>query len=326
MTDVALIKIGAAVTLTAATVLGLWTPFLCVRKTIDNTSPRPHVQLMEMSRLLSLANCLSAGLLIAMALVHFMPDAIVTAGDAVSPTVICATLMLGVLIPAVIELGTVDDVTHSGHGLGLMHEGHRRRLLMSFIMLPMCLHAAVEGVLLGLEGSTSALLGSAIPIFIHRFFDGVVVGVCIAKDLCVEMEELEEVAPPNATENSACGELYAMFRRRLGNCFIILWLGVMPAVLILCVALTDNSGVDGANTSLENTSLKCSTNAAGGSLGSRSYRGNLWLALARALGSGFFLFAGLVILMREELHEGRAGVALSVGVLLTSLLTAMNAH
>ncbi|RNF20915.1 putative zinc/iron permease [Trypanosoma conorhini] len=331
MDNVALSKMVAAMALTSVTVLGLWTPLLCLRKAKGNTSPRPRMQLMAISRPLSLANCFSAGMLIAMSLVHFLPDAIVAAGVGVSPTRLCVALMIGVILPALMERCTADAATHEAHGhgheFGLTHEGHHHRSLMSFIVLPMCLHAMVEGMLLGLEPSISSLLGSAVPLFIHRFFDGLVVGVCIAKELCIEVEDLDEVAPLNTTDNSTGSDLSAMFRRRVEKFSVILWLSIMPVALLLCVAITSGPGANGANNTLYNASPKHSRNAAGRNQNSSGSHGDgAWLALTQALGSGFFLFAGLVILMREELQGVRAAVSLSAGVLFTSFLTAMEAH
>ncbi|EKF27879.1 hypothetical protein MOQ_008388 [Trypanosoma cruzi marinkellei] len=332
MNDVAFVKIGVALLLTSVTVLGVCTPFLCVQNAKGNTPPRPRTQLMTISRPLSLANCFSAGTLLAISLVHFMPCALATAGNGVSPTALCAALMIGVLFPALIERNIIETVAHSGfghsHGLFLAHESYQRLTLMPLIMLPMCFHAAVEGVLLGLEASVTALMGSAVPLFVHRFFDGVVVGVCIAKEVRAEMEAVDEVTPLNAAEKSTTSvDFSATFKRRVCRFPIILWLCIMPAALLFCVVLTSKFHVPGVNKALHRGGLtRPSSDGAESHVRSSWQKENKWLALTQAVGSGFFLYASLTTLTLEELKGTRASLALFAGVLFTSLLGAMEIH
>ncbi|EAN90971.1 hypothetical protein C3747_143g123 [Trypanosoma cruzi] len=331
MSDVALFKIGVALSLTSVTVLGMCTPFLCVQNAKGNTPPRPRTQLMTSPRPLSLANCFSAGTLLAISLVHFMPCALATAGNGVSPTALCAALMIGVLFPALIERNITESVAQSGyghsHGLFLAHESYQRLTVMPLIMLPMCFHAAVEGVLLGLEASVAALMGSAVPLFVHRFFDGVVVGVCIAKEVRAEMEAVDEVTPLNAAEkNTTAGDFAATFRRRTCRFPIILWLCIMPAALLFCVVLTGNFHVHGVSEALHRGGLTRPSDGAESHLRSSWHKESKWLALTQAVGSGFFLYASLTTLTLEELKGTRASLALFAGVLFTSLLGAMETH
>ncbi|KAF8277446.1 hypothetical protein TcBrA4_0111910 [Trypanosoma cruzi] len=236
-----------------------------------------------------------------------------------------------VLFPALIERNITESVAHSGyghsHGLFLAHESYQRLTLMPLIMVPMCFHAVVEGVLLGLEASVAALMGSAVPLLVHRFFDGVVVGVCIAKEVRAEMEAVDEVTPLNATEkNTAAGDFAATFRRHACRFPIILWLCIMPTALLFCVVLTGDFHVHGVSEALHRGGLTRPSDGAESHLRGSWHKGSKWLALTQAVGSGFFLYAGLTTLTLEELKGTRASLALFAGVLFTSLLGAMETH
>ncbi|KAG5469270.1 hypothetical protein LSCM1_02485 [Leishmania martiniquensis] len=312
--------------------VGVWLPIFFVRREREERittslaagtrSRRLHTMAAFTStkRWLSLADCLSAGMLLTMALVHFFPESFVVDASA-SPNVVvlCRWMLVGILIPAVLE----RSVKGGGAHVDEEHErasGRASAISTSkLLIILMCYHGLMEGLLLGFENEVAALLSAAVPLSGHKFCDGLVIGVSVAKEMCSEIGE--EPFSGEAVDESCIKSNRASnrFWRQLFQGPVGVWLLLLP-ITMTCVffctsflssgtAPVDSAGLHGlppAAPSVSSTVAKASSVSI--------------LAALQAIGSGSFVYMGLTILSKEDLKGIAPNVALVAGVGLTGVL------
>ncbi|KPA76863.1 hypothetical protein ABB37_07658 [Leptomonas pyrrhocoris] len=275
---------------------------------------------------LSLANCVSAGMLLTMALLHFFPESFEAGalGALPAPTSLCFWLLAGILIPAVLERSMKGGSGHS-HGVssetGSSSSGGGTVSVATLLIVLMCFHGVTEGLLLGFEEKVSALLSAALPLSIHKLFDGLVIGVAVAKEMLNQSAE----ATPSPSLAEAEGRLTekgprSSMRewRRLYQSSVGVWLLLTPITMICVVLCTvvmqrrDGLAVVGNISTQPPVVLPLSSTSAPELAPFVSM-----LAAVQAMGSGSFIYIGLGILNREDLVGVSANAALLAGVVLT---------
>lgn len=299
---------------------------------------------------LSLANCVSAGMLLTMALLHFFPESFETgaAGAAPRPTSLCGWMLLGILIPAMLEramkgsgghnhgVTSESDGDHShgeaGGSGGSGSSGSGATPTATLLIVLMCFHGVTEGLLLGFEERVAALLSAALPLSLHKFCDGLVIGVTVAKGTFTRAGD-EAPCPPSVEADSGLAERSSRsetrFWRRLYQGPVGAWLLLTPITMVLVVAFStalkgrsrDTSAIGDNHTSFSTPLLAVqalSSTLSGG--GTRAAGSVSTLAAVQAMGSGSFVYIGLGILHGEDLKGVATNVALLVGVVLTGAL------
>ncbi|CAG9580560.1 conserved hypothetical protein [Leishmania major strain Friedlin] len=319
--------------------VGVWLPIFFARRGRDERATallaarargrRPHTTatLATTKLWLSLANFVSAGMLLTIALLHFFPEALeVESGASPDSVTLCGWMLFGVLIPAVLERSikaggahshgaTLDIEEEHAHGSGTGSSGSTSKLLI----LLMCFHGMTEGLLLGFENSAAALLSATVPLSGHKFCDGLVIGVSVAKEMYSEMEEdavsdeadVEPCIKANRSSNR--------FWRLLIQGPVGVWLLLTPMTVfcvVMCAAL-----LNGATTAVTSAGFDAAAPAASSvpSMATTSSSVSI-LAAVQAIGSGSFVYIGLTILCSEKLKGIAANAALLTGVGLTAAL------
>jgi hypothetical protein len=137
----------------------------------------------------------------------------------------------------------VDHCDHHHANANLIHQHHPTASSSSSststiltIAVLMSLHSAIEGTTLALETSAKTLRGAFIPLFIHRFFDGVVVGL-----QATVVSELVGGSGDNKEKNSenplsSLTNFFAEMKRivfRKETMYLFGWSIITPVVLIL---------------------------------------------------------------------------------------------
>ncbi|AAZ11525.1 hypothetical protein, conserved [Trypanosoma brucei brucei TREU927] len=237
-----------------------------------------------------------------------------------------------------------------GHGALLaqddIHQGGRCGVPL--VLLLMFFHAAMEGAVLGLEPDDPSLLTIVVPLCVHRLLDGVAIGVAISKKLFLATScSSEELLLLHADGIGECthnaGRLHGgvastemclvrKFDRKLRDELwrwpVLLWLAITPAVaLISAVLCSSSSDAAGGHCVGKHRDRYCKGhrpiphNDTRELFKSEHIRGIGSLnSLVGAAGGGLFLFAGLMTILREEVHGLAACVSLLLGVLVTLLL------
>lgn len=332
------------------------------------TGPRP-AHIPSGQAFLSLANCFSAGMLLTMALLHFFPSALSLADDTMTPTLLSGWALAGVLIPALLEHGVAGagggGGAHSGghgHSHGIFAHGGgggggeesleerrkakdpaERRTCFStatLLVVLMCFHGMMEGLLLGLEQHVSSLLKAAVPLSIHRFFDGMVIGVSLAKEVLrsirgdlgeAEMAGPAEDPPNGGSEAAAqrpCGDTppkkqgFAVCGRRVWQPLVLLWLALTPVTMVAVLLLSSLHPLSlGEGYEEEGLATKAPSASPAARTSVKDNGPRLqWMAAAQALGSGSFVYLGLSIFIQEELKGLKADATMLFGVVFTMLL------
>jgi zinc transporter ZupT len=337
--------------ITLMSAVGVWLPIFYVRRNRDEplvgagafARGKKACALMSTATTkwyLSLANCVSAGMLLTMALMHFFPESFETGASGVppAPTSLCFWLLVGILIPAVLERSMKGGGGHS-HGMTDSNDGEHSHgeagggssgggvsTSMLLIVL-MCFHGMTEGLLLGFEDKVAALLSAAVPLSIHKFCDGLVIGVAMAKE--AYMQSGEE-APCLPTADAEGTRTPMRFWRRLYQGPVGVWLVLTPITMICVVLFASTAGHSGGSAVVNQIHhayddvavtqrplvqpLSVTTTAANMADSIST------LAAVQAIGSGSFIFIGISILNGEELKGLSANAALLVGVVLTGSL------
>ncbi|GET91748.1 hypothetical protein, conserved [Leishmania tarentolae] len=333
------VKLLVSCWVTLMSSIGVWLPIFLVRRGRDE---RAHAVLRAGSRgrwlhstatlsstkmCLSLANLVSAGMLLTIALLHFFPESLeVESGANPDSVALCSWMLVGVLIPAVLERSIKVGGAHS-HGAKLdIDEEHAHGdatgssvSTSTLLMILMCFHGMTEGLLLGFENNVAALLSATLTLSGHKFCDGLVIGVSVAKEMYSEEEEgfmneeadVEAYTKVNRSSNR--------FWRRLIQGPVGLWLLLTPITVIgvvMCAALLNGAtfavrsdGDDAVPTTHPSASTTVATTSSVSIL-----------AAVQAVGSGSFVYIGLTILSSEELKGIAANAVLLTGVGLTAAL------
>lgn len=334
-------KLFVAFWITLMSSIGVWLPVFFVRRSKGVQSPVGVTVVSRVRRAspsaasaatrfwLSLANCLSAGMLLTMAMSHFFPEAFEGEhGVAPSPPALCFWMLVGLLIPAVLERSMKRGGAHS-HGLASDSEndhshaggggsGGGAASTSTLLIILMCFHGMTEGLLLGFESKVGALLSAAVPLSVHKFCDGLVIGVAMAKEMYAQSEEdsggadVDGDAGPRAGRSSS-----SRFWRQLFQGPIGVWLLLTPATMILVVLFGSGAtSLEGlGTTSTEAPGVVTAVPSTANSRGGVSA-----LAAVQAVGSGSFVYIGLTILSGEELKGASANAALLTGVAFTGAL------
>lgn len=290
MVDIAVLKVLGSCWITVMSAIGIWTPFLCVGRTGGGLNSAGGTRLLNARHsyipsgkvFLSLANCFSAGMLLTMALAHFFPSALHAADSVVTPTHLCWWMLLGIVLPALLEHGAAGgDGGHThghghSHGIRMGHEdppstkASRKSSPIStasLLILLMCIHGMTEGVLLGLEQRTSTLVGAAIPLSIHRFFDGLVIGVSMANEVIRGSKTEADGSDTSALDSEGYGESqdvvaaaaggpitvplrrssavsvvvekqrFSICGRRVWQPVVVMWLALTPVTTVIVILL-----------------------------------------------------------------------------------------
>ncbi|EPY26130.1 hypothetical protein STCU_06306 [Strigomonas culicis] len=298
--------------------LGVLTPF-CSFSVLRRCSSSHDPFFVVVRRLrASFMNCFSAGMLLTLALGHFLPSSF-KADPSLSVEHLCSYVLIGVLFPLLLELLLGGEGSHS-HGSHHHHHHHhdddgsgsRRRRAISttvILILLMGFHGMIEGMLLGLEKHPDLLWRVAFPLTIHKYFDGIVIGVSVAKDRAKAIQEAEstatEVESPNEEDEKK--DLKAASVMRSMSVFVIGWLAITP-VTMLCVVFYN------LFKSAQSTAGK------GSSQHDASSSASFLFAFVQAAGGGSFIYVSLSILFQEREKGVFSCVAVITGVLFTLLL------
>lgn len=341
-------KLFVAWWITLMSAVGVWLPIFYVRRSREDFSTSSGGAFARLKRpplgtsattkwCLSLANCVSAGMLLTMALLHFFPEAFEADSTAAVPpaTPLCGWMLVGILIPAVLERSMKGGGGH-GHSHGVASEADGDHAhgdsssgsggavsTATLLIILMCFHGMTEGLLLGFENKIAALLSAALPLSIHKFCDGLVIGVATAKELSTQTGDESPVVDGDGGGRSA-----TRFWRRLYQGPVGAWLLLTPITMVGVVLLAPSAASGGVGpTSVTNfTTLKIQTAAevlsavpSSAAVAATSSAVST-LAAVQAMGSGSFIYIGLGILHSEELKGASANAALLAGVALTGSL------
>ncbi|TPP55689.1 ZIP Zinc transporter family protein [Leishmania donovani] len=332
-------KLFVACWVTLMSSVGVWLPIFLVRRGRDERSTalleavargrRPHTtaSFATTKLWLSLANFVSAGMLLTIALLHFFPESLeVESGASPDSVALCSWMLFGVLIPAVLERSikvrgghshgaTLDMDEEHAHGSGTGNSVSTSKLLI----ILMCFHGMTEGLLLGFENSVAALLSATVPLSGHKFCDGLVIGVSVAKEM---HSEVEEDAMSDEADVEACikaNRSSNRFWRQLIQGPVGVWLLLTP-MTVICVAMCA-ALLNGATPAVTSAGFDAAAPAALPVPSTAATTSSVSiLAAVQAIGSGSFVYIGLTILCSEELKGMAANAALLAGVGLTSAL------
>ncbi|KPI86876.1 hypothetical protein ABL78_4066 [Leptomonas seymouri] len=333
-------KILVAWCITLVSAIGVWLPAFFVSRSHDELlagagalahgKKAPFVALSATtSWWLSLTNCASAGMLLAMALLHFFPESFEADASGVppAPASICFWMLIGVLVPALLERMMKGDGSHS-HGIPNGSDGNHLHgekgsrssgevlSTATLLIVLMCFHGVSEGLLLGLEEKVVALWSSALPLFLHRFCDGLVIGVAVVKETVNQSAD-----SPGLLATETEGDLVERGSRssmRFWRCVchgrVVVWLMLTPITMV-CVVLfalaTKSSAKLPVDSSIP-TQLPTVPQSSSTSVSPS--------AVVQAVGSGSFVFIGLGILKSERVKGISASAALLAGVAVTGSL------
>ncbi|KAG5493431.1 hypothetical protein JIQ42_01797 [Leishmania sp. Namibia] len=324
-------KLFVAWWITLMSSVGVWLPIFFVRRRRDERAAtslaagararRAHMAATSATtkRWLSLANFLSAGMLLTMALTHFFPESFeVDSGARPNAVALCRWMLVGMLIPVVLERSMKGGGAHIDEEHAHAGEGANAASTSKLLIVLMCFHGVTEGLLLGFEDKAAALLSAALPLSGHRFCDGLVIGVSVAKEVCSDIEEpLGGDASDEACTTS--NHFSHRFWRRLFQGPVGVWLLLTPITMTCVVLCTSLSS--GATPALPSAGLRAQPPAAPSvpSVAAQASSVSI-LAAVQAVGSGSFVYIGLTILSREELKGMAANAALLAGVGFISVL------
>lgn len=192
------------------------------------------------------------------------------------------------------------------------------------IAVLMSVHSATEGVAIGVEQTPAAVRQSTAPLFVHKIFDGWLVGLGVYRtvDVAVRAATLPGVLRHLLTRSS---QRYALW----------IWLAALPAMLMVVGVLSSpaepHAVSEEAPTTLPSGAAAHSATGHHASHGPPSFA----VAAAQAASSGSFLYISLCAILMEELSPSvpyddgqrarRNAVLLSgafAGLLLGSILAA----
>lgn len=341
------VKAVVVVWITLMSALGVWVPLAFVNRTrIDafgaafRRITKKHffydAQTTKLS--LSLASCFSAGMLLTMALLHFFPEAFETGGDTRPPVkTLSFWLLCGVLIPAVLELcldsgsghshGVSSDAEAAGaHGPGGASTSFLLIVLMSF-------HGITEGLLLGFEGKARSLLSAALPLSLHRFCDGLVIGVSLAKEVYQQKGSTEDNDrstddAPNDTSTLYQGSSTVQWTQRVFRGPVGVWLTLTPftmvCVVVFSAVFSDPSSFSSSNRTLTSSTTSITSTTTTATPTSTRFASTPVVSIVQSIGGGSFIYIGLSILSSEEVKGVPASLALLFGVATTMLMFLLN--
>ncbi|CBZ29804.1 conserved hypothetical protein [Leishmania mexicana MHOM/GT/2001/U1103] len=319
--------------------VGVWLPIFLVHRGGDERATallapgargrRPHTTAtFSTTKLwLSLANFASAGMLLTIALLHFFPESLeVESGASPDSVALCSWMLLGVLIPAVLERSIKVGGTHSHGATFDVDEEHAHDSgtgssvsTSKLLIILMCFHGITEGLLLGFENNVAALLSATVPLSGHKFCDGLVIGVSVAKEM---YSEVEEDLMSGEGDGEACikaNRSSNRFWRRLIQGPVGVWLLLTPITVIcviMCAAL-----LKGATPAVTSAGFNAAAPAAPSVPSTTTTTSSVSiLAAVQAIGSGSFVYIGLTILCGEQLKGMAANTALLAGVGITAAL------
>ncbi|KAG5469623.1 hypothetical protein CUR178_01760 [Leishmania enriettii] len=325
-------KLFVAWWITLMSSVGVWLPIFFVRRRRDERAAaslaagararRAHMAATSATtkRWLSLANFLSAGMLLTMALVHFFPESFeVDPGARPNAMALCRWMLVGMLIPVVLERSMKGGGAHIDEEYAHAGEGANAVSASKLLIVLMCFHGVTEGLLLGFEHKATDLLSAALPLSGHRFCDGLVIGVSVAKETYSDIEEEPLTGDAGDEACTKSNRFPHRFWRRLFQGPVGVWLLLTP-ITMTCVALS-TSLLSGATPALPSAGLDALPPAAPSmpSVAAKASSVSI-LAALQAVGSGSFVYIGLTILSREELKGMAASAALLTGVGLTCVL------
>jgi hypothetical protein len=174
------------------------------------------------------------------------------------------------------------DVRSSSDTSASPSESRRNYIKTFMLAVLMALHSLTEGASLGLEGSLSSLTVGMIPMILHKFCDGIVVGVRVGKGL------ESEAAPSSQSAISKCEIVRGSIRRV--PLVAVAWTAITPIVMI--AAALGTSGSSNNNDHRPDGSLQPHT-------GPSDSPGLLTVAV-QGMGAGSFIYLALAELVAEE--------------------------
>ena len=176
------------------------------------------------------------------------------------------------------------------------------------IAVLMSLHSAIEGTTLALESSAKTLRGAFVPLFIHRFFDGVVVGlqatVSSGGGGGAGVAGVEGTSATAAGADSGSAQSHdhhpfhsiANFIRELrritfrrATLWLLAWSSITPAVLLIVLLVTGGGG-SSAGSGANNIPGRGGADGGGG--GDASFAG----AWAQCFAAGSFVYISAELL------------------------------
>lgn len=318
MTPLFLYKLGGVLWITLMSALGVFTPFVFLSRCSGDSSHRSLcISAFAHVSWLSLMNCFSAGMLLTLALAHFLPSAF-SDDPSLSVEHICSYALVGVLFPLILELVLGGEGSHShSHSHGSHHEDDpdapatsRRAVSTTVILIVlMCFHGVMEGLLLGLEKHTEILFKVAFPLSVHKFFDGVVIGVSVAKERAKLLREAEstttEVESPDDVDEKKSFKVVGVMRNM--SYYVLGWLAVTPVTMLGVIIYNALSASQLAKGDAKSHQAPSS---------SRSFV----FAFVQSAGAGSFIYVSLSILFQERAKGVLPCAAVIMGVLFTFLL------
>ncbi len=141
-----------------------------------------------------------------------------------------------------------------GHAAAASAAAHHHQPLASAasvltIAVLMSLHSAIEGTTLALETSAKTLRGAFVPLFIHRFFDGVVVGFQASAATSGD-------SSGEAAGASLCSELKRIVFRKT-TLVLLGWSIITPVVLVLVLTTSSPSSASSLTQSWAGAWAQC---------------------------------------------------------------------
>ena len=305
-----LLKSASALGIAFTSCLGLAFPswLVCACSRADQDGINAGAVPRATSLILSCGNALSAGLLLAMGMMHFFsesvaadviktvqnsaPHAEATSVDAAVSVVQSSSLCLcaGIVVLLAIQHAVPWNRMHpeGAHSHAAsdepldeeQQETEQQLSLRAVIVLAVLLsvHSVVEGIVLGIERAPSTLLSATLPMLLHKFFDGMIIGMRIAKTVDLHSSRGEPAAFC-ASARIACGAV----RKNMTS---VAWSMVTPVTLLVAA-----SGFD---------------------LLSRSLMESSWL---QSFAAGSFIYIATVDIIPSEFNNVRSPLSPRMKVL-----------
>jgi len=321
--DLAALKIVVGIALAAASFAGTMLPRFANQ--LDPTS---------VAKWLPIANCFSAGLLFGAGLLHFFAEAVSVMADksgdcgenastALSTGLhwLAGGFFLSLTIDRILlRSSALSAAAAHGHSHDVGLERHStssedtptkpKATSVATVIVAVLLgvHAAFEGTSLAFETTASSLRAGFVPLLIHKFFDGFLLGIqTVREEIARRRREAEEEVPTSPVRKTQCWGMNTTFLMAVCG-----WSCITPVVLIAVVAC--GAGKPSMSGSLIGPSVQC--------LGAGTF---LYICVMEILASEFSGRRRHPSLSTEPSNVAKIGAVLC-GIVLVKLLNSGHHH
>lgn len=197
-------------------------------------------------------------------------------------------------------------------------------------------HGALEGVSLAVEPTVAAIYGGFVPLLIHKFFDGLILGIQAAKTAQPPAVKVSPAATPADVDHSGSAQQpkghpisAAVAANKTFMGFVALWSLVTPAVMLMMLmsggaeaAIASGQVNGGGGSGAPPAPTPATAAAAPAPVG----------PLLQCFGAGTFLYVGTMEILATEFGDAAKGskaagfAALMAGSVLVLVLESFHHH